>query len=75
MKKKCKNNPLLENILTNKIEKILENPEQFKPLRNQLSGMRRTHISKSFVLIYTINNKERKVTLLIFEHHDNAYQF
>jgi len=74
IKKKCKNNPILEKILKNKIEEVLSNPDHFKPLRNELSGLRRTHIAKSFVLIYRVIEDEQKVILLIFEHHDDAYK-
>ncbi|MGV8161866.1 MAG: type II toxin-antitoxin system RelE family toxin [Candidatus Nanoarchaeia archaeon] len=74
IKKKSKNNPLLEKILKKKIEEILENPEHFKPLRNELSGTRRIHVMKSFVLIYRVIEDKRKVILLIFEHHDAAYK-
>ncbi len=48
IRKACSKNRELENALQKKIAFILENPEQSKPLRNELAGM-----LKHFVLIYT----------------------
>lgn len=36
-----------------KIQQILEDPLQFKPLKHPLEGLRRVHVS-SFVLIYEV---------------------
>ena len=60
-------------IIYKKIEQILENPYHFKPLRGDMKGSRRVHIDKSFVLTYEINEKEKKVVLLDYDHHDKIY--
>lgn len=57
-------------ILTKKIQHILENPYQFKPLRDNMKGLRRVHIGKSFVLIYEILENEKIVRLVDYGHHD-----
>jgi mRNA-degrading endonuclease RelE of RelBE toxin-antitoxin system len=49
------------------------NPEVGKPLRNVLKNKRRLHMG-SFVLIYNIDNKNKIIKLLEFEHHDRAYK-
>lgn len=69
----CKNNTPLKDSLSKKIQEICENPFHYKPLRNELHGMRRVHILKSFVLIYNVNKNEKIVTLVSFSHHDTAY--
>lgn len=60
-------------ILTKKIQHILENPYQFKPLKENMKGLRRVHIGKSFVLIYEILENEKIVRLVNYEHHDKVY--
>ncbi len=66
-------NPVLRKALTNKMNEILKNPHHYKPLRHDLSGERRVHILKSFVLIYEVIPSKRLVSFLRFEHHDRAY--
>jgi mRNA-degrading endonuclease RelE of RelBE toxin-antitoxin system len=56
-----------------KLKNLAEQPEIGKPLRNVLKGKRRVQIG-SFVLIYEIDTNDNKITLLTFEHHDNAYK-
>ncbi|MDD5013971.1 MAG: type II toxin-antitoxin system RelE/ParE family toxin [Atribacterota bacterium] len=57
-----------------KVQDILEDPYRFKTLRKPLQNKRRVHVGGSFVLIYEINEKEKIVTLLDFDHHDNIYK-
>jgi len=40
----------------------------------QDQNKRRVHIGGSFVLIYEINEEQKIVTLLDFDHHDNVYK-
>ena len=58
-------------IINKKIQQILDNPYHFKPLRGDMHGARRVHIDKSFVLTYEVDEEERLVRLLDFDHHDN----
>ncbi|WP_229387300.1 type II toxin-antitoxin system RelE/ParE family toxin [Methanosarcina sp. DH2] len=71
--KACKNNAQLKHSLTKKIQEIRENPTHYKPLRNDLCGLRRVHVLKSFVLIFNVDESENSVTLISFSHHDAAY--
>lgn len=67
-----KDKKLYESVMK-KILQIASGPEIGKPLRNVLKGKRRVHIGH-FVLIYSVDDNEKKVTFLDFEHHDKAYQ-
>lgn len=60
-------------IIHKKVEEIRENPYHFKPLRGDKKGTRRVHINKSFVLTYEVNEENKLVRLLDYEHHDNIY--
>ncbi len=73
MKLKKKNREMLV-LIDRKVQEILDNPYRFKPLRKPLQNKRRVHIGGSFVLIYEVNEDEKIVTLLDFEHHDNIYK-
>lgn len=61
-------------LIDSKIKDILDDPYRFKPLKKPLQNKRRVHVGGSFVLIYEINEEERIVTLLDFDHHDNIYK-
>jgi addiction module RelE/StbE family toxin len=39
-----------------------------------MKGARRVHISKSFVLVYEIDEKSKVVRLLDYDHHDKIYK-
>lgn len=60
-------------IVLKKSDQILENPYHFKPLRGDMHGARRVHVGKSFVLTYEIDEKNKVVRLLDYEHHDKIY--
>ena len=60
-------------VLCRKINDILENPQQFKPLKSPMQHMRRVHIG-SFVLVYDIDEVRKMVTIRRYEHHDNVYK-
>lgn len=74
LKKLVHKNAELKKAFENKLKQILENPFRFKPMRAPLQGFRRVHLMKSFVLLYKINEQEKSVELVRFEHHDNAYE-
>jgi len=72
-KLKKKNREMLV-LIDRKVQEILDNPYRFKPLRKPLQNKRRVHIGGSFVLIYEVNEDEKIITLLDFDHHDNIYK-
>jgi len=59
--------------INKKIEQILNDPFQFKPLKQTLDGLRRVHVG-SFVLIYEVLENQKTVRVLKYKHHDQAYQ-
>jgi YafQ family addiction module toxin component len=73
LKKLSKKSKVVYDRVQKEIIKIASNPYLGKPLKFPLAGLRRIHIGP-FVLIYEIDEKERKVKFLKFAHHDEAYK-
>ena len=71
--KLSKKDKLQFEILTKKIEEILENPRIGKPLTANMSGQCRVHL-RNFVLTYEIVENEKKINLLDYDHHDKIYK-
>lgn len=73
---KVKDKKALDNI-KNKMEdvaKTLElNPNHYKNLRRPLQKCKRVHVNDSFVMIFQVNKKEKKVTFYHYKHHDEIY--
>jgi mRNA interferase RelE/StbE/toxin YoeB len=67
-----KNKKQLE-IINKKVLEIRENPNRFKPLSNIMKGFRRVHFG-SYVLVYSIDEKNKTVVLEDFDHHDEIYR-
>ena len=59
--------------LDKKIAQILESPHRFKPLRKPLHGLRRVHVDGSFVLVYSVDEDRKVVTIWDYAHHDRVY--
>ena len=73
-KKLQKKDKEMLHIINRKVQDIITDPYRFKPLRKPLQNKRRVHVGGSFVLIYEINENDKIVTLLDFDHHDNIYK-
>ena len=73
-KKFQKKDKELLRLIDKKVQDILEKPNRFKPLRKPLQNKRRVHVGGSYVLVYDVNEMEKIVTLLDFDHHDNIYK-
>ena len=56
-----------------KIKEILEDPYTFKPLKKPLQNKRRVHIGP-YILIYIVDEKLKRVIILSYKHHDEAYK-
>lgn len=72
-KKLEKKNKFILKIINKKVEEILEKPHHYKPLKKPIQHMRRVHIYKHFVLIYSIDEKNKTIILEHFSPHDDAY--
>ena len=46
----------------------------YKNLRNELSGYKRAHVEKSFVLLFKVNFEKKVVYFVKLDHHDNVYK-
>lgn len=69
-----KKNKVIFDVVIDKIREIKENPEHYKPLRYDMKGYRRVHITKSFVLIFRIDYIDNKLIFEDFDHHDKMYR-
>jgi YafQ family addiction module toxin component len=74
LKKLKKKDREMLQIISRKVEDILDNPYRFKPLRKPLQNKKRVHVGGSFVLTYEVDEDAGIVTLLDFDHHDNIYK-
>lgn len=61
-------------VIVDKIREIRENPLRYKSLRYDLKGYKRVHIMKSFVLIFRIDQENKKIVFESFDHHDRIYK-
>ncbi len=73
-KKHQQKNKELLRLINRKVQDILVDPHRFKPLRKPLQNKRRVHVGGVFVLVYEVDEGEKLVTLLDFDHHDNIYE-
>lgn len=67
-----KNRKQLEMVL-DKANEIIENPHRFKNLRAPMNHLKRVHIDKHFVLVFSVDDESKTVTLEDYDHHDNIY--
>lgn len=72
--KLAKKNPKQMMIIEKKVGQILANPYHFKPLRAPMQHLRRVHVGKSFVIVYSIDEKRKLTTIEDYAHHDEIYQ-
>ena len=72
--KLAKKNPMQLEIIHKKIEEIRQNPHHYKNLHNPLQHLKRVHISKSFVMLYSIDEQTKTIIIEDYDHHDNIYR-
>ncbi len=60
-------------MIMKKVEEILQNPQHYKNLRAPLQHLKRVHIDKHFVLIFSVDENTKIITLEDYDHHDNIY--
>ena len=68
-----KNKKQLEIIL-NKIEEIRTEPSHYKNLKRPLQHLKRVHVDKSFVLVFSVEDSKNTVIIEDYDHHDNIYK-
>jgi len=72
-KKLAKKNPKQLETIARKLPEIVENPHRFKPLGNIMKGFRRVHFGH-YILTFSIDEKNKIVTLEDYDHHDNIFR-
>ncbi len=72
--KLAKKNPRQLEIIHSKIQEILQNPERYKNLRAPMQHLKRVHIDKSFVLVFSVDLINKKVIFEDYDHHDSIYR-
>ncbi len=60
-------------IIRNKIEEVIKNPQHYKNLRKPLQHLKRVHIDKSFVLVFSVDETTKTIIFEDYDHHDNIY--
>ncbi|MBI3051741.1 hypothetical protein HYY74_04770 [Candidatus Woesearchaeota archaeon] len=71
--KLAKRNPQQLLMIKRKIEEIRLNPQHYKNLRKPLQHLKRVHIDKSFVLVFSVDETKRHIVIEDYDHHDNLY--
>tara|TARA_Y100000310_G_scaffold319098_1_gene373950 strand:- start:3729 stop:4004 length:276 start_codon:yes stop_codon:yes gene_type:complete len=74
LSKLSKKNKKQAEIIANKSQEVVKNPQHYKNLRKPLQYLKRIHIDKHFVLVFSVDENTRTVTLEDFDHHDNIYK-
>ncbi len=72
--KLVKKNRKRYEIIMNKVEEIIQNPQHYKNLFVPLQHFKNVHIDKSFVLLFSVDENTKTVTLEDFDHHDVIFQ-
>ena len=72
--KMAKKNPKQLDIVLKKIDEIRSDPNRFKNLKRPLQHMKRVHVDKSFVLVFSVNESKNTVIIEDYDHHDNIYK-
>ena len=72
--KLAKKNQLQLEIILNKIEEIRIDPSHYKNLRRPLQHLKRVHVDKSFVLVFSVDESKKTVIIEDYDHHDTIYK-
>jgi YafQ family addiction module toxin component len=74
LRKLYKKDRKIYEIIMKKIENIVRDPHHCKPLAYDMKGLKRVHISGSFVLVFKIEENKKIVKFADFDHHDKIYK-
>lgn len=75
--KKVKDKKSQENIKSKMSEianTVEDNPDHYKNLKKPMQKYKRAHVNNSFVLIFRIDEGNRKVIFFDYSHHDSSYK-
>ena len=71
--KLAKKNQKQLKIIGKKIEEIQRNPQHYKNLKKPLQHLKRVHIDKSFVIVFSVDESTKTVIIEDYTHHDKIY--
>ncbi|MFC1697857.1 type II toxin-antitoxin system RelE/ParE family toxin [Nanoarchaeota archaeon] len=71
LKKKNKKQLL---IINKKVDELKINPHHYKNLKKPLQHLKRVHIDKSFILLFSVDEDNKTIYVEDYCHHDEAYQ-
>ncbi len=74
MKKLERKNKQQFGQIVRKIEEVIQNPQHYKNLRAPLQHWKRVHIDSHFVLTFSVDEKNKRVTFKDFQHHEKIYK-
>lgn len=72
--KLARKNPKQLEIIWKKIQEVIQDPQHYKNLRSPLQHLKRVHIDKSFTLLFSVDESNKKVIFEELDHHDNIYK-
>lgn len=72
--KLAKRDPTRLRGVERKMEQILADPHHFKPLKAPLQHLMRVRLAGSYVLVYSIDEKNRLIIIEDYAHHDEIYR-
>ncbi|RKY97473.1 MAG: type II toxin-antitoxin system mRNA interferase toxin, RelE/StbE family [Candidatus Hydrothermota bacterium] len=73
-RKLSRKNPKQMQIIYKKLAEVCKNPYRYKPLKKPLQSKRRVHIDSSFVIVYSVDEDNKTITVEEYDHHDNMYK-
>jgi len=53
---------------------VAENLHRYESLRAPLNNLKRVHVDKHFVLLFSVNEESKSVILEDYDHPDNIYK-
>jgi YafQ family addiction module toxin component len=75
LKKLEKSDKAMFDAFFRKVAEILENPNRYENLRAPLNNLKSVHIQKSFVLMFSVDEESKIVTLEQFVHHPDKHRW
>ena len=60
-------------IILRKIQEVIQKPNHYKNLRKPLQHLKRIHVGKSFVLVFSVNENTKTIIFEDYDHHDKIY--
>jgi len=62
-----------KQIISRKIQEVIQNPNHYKNLKYPLQHLKRVHIGKSHVLTFSVDKNTKTVIFEDYDHHDRIY--